>query len=87
MGSNGGKPAKLPDARGASLASASESEQQHEDRPMPQSKRGNDRNLNDPRKNRAEHTEERSSPGSGEDVLDEAADVQPNDVENGDTAR
>ena len=30
---------------------------------------------------------ERASPGSGEDEQEDAADLQPNDVENGDTAR
>jgi hypothetical protein len=32
-------------------------------------------------------TSERSSPGSGEELEGEAADLQPDDVEQGDTAR
>ena len=34
-----------------------------------------------------ERTDDRSSPGSGEDKLRDEADLQPEDVENGDTAR
>ena len=52
---------------------------------MPKTKRGDDRNARDPEP-RLERPGVRSSPGSGEDD-DEAADLQPDEVEDGDTAR
>ena len=61
---------------------------------MPKYKRGDDRTDGDPIKPLAERTGARSSPGSGEDDDDEyededdqAADLQPEDVENDDPAR
>ena len=55
---------------------------------MPRTKSGDDRTHADSPKPAREGTARRSSPGRGEEVDDdEAADLQPGDVENGDTAR
>jgi hypothetical protein len=51
---------------------------------MPKSKRKDDNKPGDPE--RIERPGARSSPGSGEDE-EEAADLQPDEVENGGTAR
>jgi hypothetical protein len=54
---------------------------------MPRNKPG-DKKHGDPIKPLAERSGERSSPGSGEDDdKGGAADLQPEDVEHGDTAR
>ena len=55
---------------------------------MPKTNSGGDKKHDDPIKPLIERTGERSSPGSGEDEDgDAAADLQPEDVEHGDTAR
>ena len=46
-----------------------------------------DNKQGDPIAPLVERTDERSSPGSGEDKKQNEADLQPQDVENGDTAR
>jgi hypothetical protein len=54
---------------------------------MPRIKRGDDKKRGDPM-DPIERTDERSSPGSGEEEDGEgAADLQPDDVERDDTAR
>lgn len=52
---------------------------------MPKTKRGG--KHDDPLEPPSERTGERSSPGSGEDDGDEAADLQPDEVERSDPAR
>jgi hypothetical protein len=63
---------------------------------MPKTTSGGDKKHGDPLETLIERTGERSSPGSGEDEDadedededgNEAADLQPDDVESGDTAR
>ena len=54
----------------------------------PKTKTPSDKEPDEPIGPLAEHTDEQSSPGSGEDQDDEgAADLQPEDVEDDDTAR
>ena len=54
---------------------------------MPKAKSQEDRTRRDPAKPQIERTGARSSPGSGEADDDEAADLQPNEVENESPAR
>jgi hypothetical protein len=56
---------------------------------MPRTKIDDAKKHGDPLQPLIDRTGERSSPGSGEDEDegDEAADLQPDDVEEGDTAR
>ena len=55
---------------------------------MPKTRNEPDKKHGDPLDPLIERTGERSSPGSGEDEdADEAADLQPDDVEDDDTAR
>jgi hypothetical protein len=53
---------------------------------MPRTRNGGNKKHGDEAGHAIERTE-RSSPGSGEDDADEAADLQPDEVEGGDTAR
>ena len=53
---------------------------------MPKTKSGSDKKHGDPMEPLIERTGERLSPGSGEDG-DGTADLQPDEVERGDTAR
>ena len=55
---------------------------------MPKTRTEGDKKHGDPLDPLIERTDERSSPGSREDDdADEAADLQPDDVEDDDTAR
>ena len=55
---------------------------------MPRNKSAGDKKHGDPMDPLIERTGERSSPGSGDDEDgDDAADLQPDDVEDDDTAR
>ena len=55
---------------------------------MPKTKSGGDKKRGDAMEPSIDRRGERSSPGSGEDGdEEEAADLQPDDVEHGDTAR
>jgi hypothetical protein len=54
---------------------------------MPSTQTGSDKKRGGPKPPAIEPPGERSSPGSGEDDTDGAADLQPDEVEDGDTAR